>query len=237
MTRLSNGLQHSIDREHGRLSMQLTAAAHESLNAMAVQLLAEARTHAERVGCDPWQFALEIVEFTRQGIGHTDLRLLIAQGLAEHRLEVTTPQCRERRFERLANYSLPHGTCFVLTDAGLPRHAQNSINGEQRQIAAQLASPPVPCWDRHHRVLTLDGQVVKAFRVPAANQEAILWAFEAAGWPPCIADPLSNDTDHDPRQRLTYAIKALNRSQQSAQLRFFGDGTGRRVCWRHGASP
>lgn len=212
-----------------------------SQNFAWLESLAAARAHAAHWSCDPWQFALELEALGRLGASYHELRWSVAEGLSEHRLEITTPDCPERRFRPLANLALPAGTCFVLTDKGAAWLAEHAAPATD---AGPLASPlgnghaaAHPSWDRHHRVLKFGEEVVKSFRVPAANQEAILWAFEAAGWPPCIADPLNGDAEQEPRQRLAYAIKALNRSQVHKRLRFFGDGTGRRVCWKLIALP
>ena len=51
--------------------------------------------------------------------------------------------------------------------------------------AAQL----IPRWDEVRRELAVDGQIVKRFRLPAPNQEAVLAAFEEEGWPPRVFDP------------------------------------------------
>lgn len=207
------------------------------------EALATARAHANQSSRDVWQFALEIQALGHLGAGHHELRWLLAEGLVEQRLEITTPVCPERRFQPLANLSLPPGTCFVLTDKGARWFAELSapddLNHSQQQLTRLLTNGGanlLPSWDRHHRVLMFAGEIVKAFRVPAANQEVILQAFEAAGWPPCIADPLADRADLEPRQRLAYAIKALNRKHTACRLRFFGDGTGQRVCWKRVAS-
>jgi hypothetical protein len=88
-----------------------------------------------------------------------------------------------------------------------------------------------PRWDPLRRELTVGGQIVKRFRLPAPNQEAIIMAFEEEGWPPAILDPLPPADEQNGRQRLHDTIKALNRSRLARVIRFLGDGTGEGVLW------
>jgi len=88
-----------------------------------------------------------------------------------------------------------------------------------------------PHWDAMRRELIVGGQVVKRFRRPAPNQEAVISAFEEEGWPPAIFDPLPPDAEQDCKQRLHNTIKALNHSRLARVIRFRGDGTGQRVVW------
>jgi hypothetical protein len=81
------------------------------------------------------------------------------------------------------------------------------------------------------RCLSLEGAVVKWFRVPAPNQELILSAFEEVGWPEQIDDPLPVTADIDPRTRLHDAIRRLNGCQANRLLRFHGNGNGDGVSW------
>ena len=78
--------------------------------------------------------------------------------------------------------------------------------------------------------------MIKRFRVPSANQEAVLEAFQEEGWPASIDDPLSPLSDYDPKRRLRDTIKCLNLNQISRMIRFRGDGTGQRVLWELAAA-
>ena len=72
-----------------------------------------------------------------------------------------------------------------------------------------LAAPKIlPHWNALRRELIVGGQVVKRFRVPAPNQEAVLTAFEEEGWPQRVYDPLSPNGDTDTKNRLHQTIKA-----------------------------
>ena len=73
--------------------------------------------------------------------------------------------------------------------------------------------------------------VVKQFRVPSPNQEAILDAFQEEGWPTFVDDPLSPVPGQSAKRRLRDTIKGLNANQAAAVIRFHGDGTGQRVTW------
>ena len=73
---------------------------------------------------------------------------------------------------------------------------------------------------------------MKRFRVPAANQEIILAAFQEEGWPEFIDDPLVPMPDQEPKRRLQATIKSLNRHQLVPLIRFHGNGNGRQVHWQ-----
>jgi hypothetical protein len=96
-----------------------------------------------------------------------------------------------------------------------------------------IAASPVaiPYWNQDKRVLYVGQQIVKQYRVPSPNQEAILRAFEEEGWPHHIDDPLRIQAEHEPKCRLHFTIHRLNQSQKPRLVRFFGDGTGEGICW------
>ncbi|MGE0759544.1 MAG: hypothetical protein AB7O38_21175 [Pirellulaceae bacterium] len=100
-------------------------------------------------------------------------------------------------------------------------------NGRAKTTARGL----VPRWDCDYREIRYDNRVVKQFKLPSPNQEAILLAFEEEGWPPRIDDPLPPHPECDPKQRLHDTIRSLNRNQKNRLLRFKGDGTGQGVLW------
>jgi len=79
--------------------------------------------------------------------------------------------------------------------------------------------------------------LIKAFRVPAENQVLILAAFQSAGWPARIADPLVKATGIDPAVRLRAAVRRLNRCQRVPLIRFSCDGTGTGVLWKRLGPP
>jgi hypothetical protein len=114
-----------------------------------------------------------------------------------------------------------------LTVDGTLAIGQSRVKPSRSATVARI----VPQWDAMRRELIVGGQVVKRFRVPARNQEAVLVAFEEEGWPHRVYDPLSPDGDTDTKQRLRETIKALNGHRLARIIRFRGDGTGEGVCW------
>jgi hypothetical protein len=79
------------------------------------------------------------------------------------------------------------------------------------------------------RTLYLGRRIVKRLDQLAGLQEPVLYAFEAQGWPQCIANPF---TGLGRKRRLHEAIENLNRHQRTQLIHFYGDGTGTRICWR-----
>ena len=99
---------------------------------------------------------------------------------------------------------------------------------------AVLPTPTLlPSWDGLNRVLSLGEQIVKEYRVPSPNQEAVLTTFQEEGWPHYVYDPLIPlaKSEQCPKFRLRDTIKCLNANQKNPLIRFRGDGTGERVGW------
>ena len=90
-----------------------------------------------------------------------------------------------------------------------------------------------PYWDAEYRELRVGQCVIKEYRVPSPNQEAILVAFQEEGWPHHIHDPLTPQRDVEPKCRLHDTIKRLNRLHKERLIRFHGNGTGEGVCWEY----
>ena len=91
-----------------------------------------------------------------------------------------------------------------------------------------------PRYDKERRILFFGGEVVKAFKKPAPNQEPIILAFEEEGWPPKIYSPLRPNPEQDPKVMLNRTVQDLNRSLDRQDLIRFGlDHTGeQRIEWR-----
>ncbi len=89
---------------------------------------------------------------------------------------------------------------------------------------------PPPFWDAAAHTLYWRRRVVKRFRGEAPNQEAVLAAFQAAGWPRCLAVRLPRAAGVSPKARLHDTIKNLNRGVRPF-LRFRQEGNGTRVRW------
>lgn len=90
-----------------------------------------------------------------------------------------------------------------------------------------------PAWDGEAHTLTWRGTVLKHFRAAAPLQEAILTAFQDAGWPPCIRVESIAVPALQRKLHLRYTISNLNRGLEP-WLRFGLEGGGPRIYWRVG---
>jgi hypothetical protein len=191
---------------------------------VALSLLRQAFTCAQDAAADVWDFALEIGRLFDMGLTINALRWLVAKQFAEHGQESSVYGGPHRSFRRGEGFVFNKRTCVVLTTSGAAFVA--------RFLKAPVASLQAvkPCWNSTRRELSLNGTVVKRFRVPAHNQELILTAFEEEGWPDHIHDPLPGG-DIDPLTRLHDAINRLNGCQKQRLLRFSGNGMGTGVSW------
>lgn len=225
--------------------------AHESANAVAalpagvekaLSALLRAYEYARELRHSGWDFAVALSELRFADFTSSDLRWLACRGYVELAAETTADGARERSFRPVQRTVIAEKVCAVLTEPGAcfarsrrPRQPKRPARGP-RTLSLNIRTPngepnPRPRWDEARRQLCVGDRVVKYFRQPAPNQEAILSAFEEEGWPPRIDDPLSPRPDRDPRQHLRDTIVNLNRYQRNRVLRFFGDGRGEGVCW------
>jgi hypothetical protein len=209
----------------------------------ALAYLVKPWTCAGELNFDPWDFALRLLQLEKLGVSQSDLRWLVSNGYVDQADEVTTYRDAARRFQPRADVAFTAQTCFVLTEAGASL-VQDRSDEEDLAPPASLSSTipfslPVasasaaesPHWNSQSRVLRFGGKVIKRFRQPSSNQEALLAAFEESGWPERIDDPLPPHGDVDPKQRLHFSIWRLNRHQEQDLLMFRGDGTGEGICW------
>ena len=101
-----------------------------------------------------------------------------------------------------------------------------------REIGEDSPTPPPtpehPNWHRESGELRSGAQVIRRVRVMASpsNIQLILNAFQAAGWPSRIDDPLPDGPD---QQRLHQAILSLNEGLDS--IRFHVQEGGQAVTW------
>lgn len=206
----------------------------------AVALLLEACEYARDLERSPWDFAVEIAALRQTGLTTSTLRWMVCKGYLEHRCERPVQGSDARSFRADPGLRFCEHTCFVLTEAGLA-FARKVFESEVESHGNWVDSSPDfgnglriahrPIWDQQRRELRVGEIVVKQFRVPAANQEAILAAFEEEGWPVRVDDPLSPHPDQEPKTRLHHTINSLNRNQQHPLVRFAGDGSGQGVRW------
>jgi hypothetical protein len=211
--------------------------------AAALAALLDALDYARDLERSVWDFAVEIFTLRHLELSNSDLRWLVGKGFVEHAVEVTLPGDPERSFRQPGRPMFCKKTCFVLAPEGAAVAREvctRSVPVVHREEVTLKRSMPamttqleafVPRWDRDRQELRVGSIVVKRFKVPAANQETILAAFEEEGWPPRIDDPLSPHGDLPPKRRLQAAIKSLNRNQKRPLIRFLGDGSGQGVRW------
>jgi hypothetical protein len=103
-----------------------------------------------------------------------------------------------------------------------------TINGNKT-----AAHRPSPIWDADLRELRVGELVIKRFRQPARNQVIVLASFHELRWPRRIDDPLTGNSDVEPKRRLRDTVFALNRNHVTANvLAFEADGTGTGVIWK-----
>jgi hypothetical protein len=90
----------------------------------------------------------------------------------------------------------------------------------------------VPRWDARCRELWYGELLLKRFVKAAPIQELLLAAFERAGWPLCMADPLPEHPGVSPEERLHNALRRLNASLVIRVIQFIRDGSARGVGWK-----
>ncbi len=214
-------------------------------------LLRQAHDYAVELKRSSWDFAVEISSLQEAGLTNSDLRWLVCKGYALFGQEVTTVESTEREYQRGGPTTYSDRTCFVLSETGVrlarslskdtPSSTHGQGDGRLLLSVAQDAPPSsnggepdpslAPRWDRDRHEFSVGGRLVKVFKLPSPNQEAVLMAFEEEDWPARIDDPLRRDPNIDPKRRLHDTIKGLNRNQKRHLIRFIGDGTGEGVGW------
>ena len=95
------------------------------------------------------------------------------------------------------------------------------------------AHRPNPIWDPDLRELRVGELVIKRFRQPARNQTTVLASFQELLWPRRIDDPLTGNSEVEPKRRLRDTVFALNRNHVTAYVLLFeADGTGTGIIWQ-----
>jgi hypothetical protein len=203
--------------------------------------LSEAFEYAVDTDSDRWNFAVTIGSLRTLGLNDADLRWLVRKGYVEHGREVTVQGYDGREFRSTGDLTFTSRTCLVLTDVGvasartvLVESKKGSYENERPatfHVNGKAVGRPIVQWDAETRNLRVNGETVKRFRWPAANQETVLNTFQELSWPERIDDPLPPQGEQDPKRRLSDTIKCLNRKQTRPLLHFRGDGTGEGVIW------
>lgn len=195
-----------------------------------LQLLLRAHDYALDLGAASWDFAVEVETLREIGLANCDVRWLVGKRLADAAVETRSSGNGRRAFRPGAGLKISPRSCLVLTPTGVA-FARRLLT-PLRLRRAEPVTPLVPRWDSELRQLRLGQHLVKQLRQPAPAQETILAAFETAGWPTSILDPLPATPGVDSRARLHDAVTNLNRHRRSNLVRFTGSGTGCHVCWR-----
>jgi hypothetical protein len=92
---------------------------------------------------------------------------------------------------------------------------------------------PKPTWDSNLRELRVGELVIKRFRQPARNQVTVLASFQELRWCHRIDDPLTSNSDCEPKRRLRDTVFALNRHHVTRNVLVFeADGTGTGIVWK-----
>jgi hypothetical protein len=193
---------------------------------------------ADILARSPWDFASGLADLRKTGVADALLRVLIADGCLEHRVEVPGTEGRSLRWA--ANSDWGPGSLFVLTPRGVVLTQELTEAPEVPLVVPTLeeAGAPVipapagtPVWERRLRELRYQGALVKRIRRSAPNQEAVLDALEEMGWPERMDDPLPQDKVMLPEDRLRETIKSLNRGQRPLRIHFLSEANGSGVRW------
>jgi len=103
------------------------------------------------------------------------------------------------------------------------RHEQSAGRGTRLESAVQYKADLFELW--------VYGALVKRLDIRAANQAAILTAFQEEDWPSQIDDPLRPDGG-DSKARRRSTIYCLNGCQHPSAIHFFADGSGHGIRWK-----
>lgn len=173
---------------------------------------------------DAWEFAVALSELLASGTSAADLRWLVAAGYAEHAFEVRAPGLGTRQFEPEPKLAFSHHTCFIATKAGrrlmhdtaalLLRRSSTSANGSNSHGTGLV------CWNTDSRELRINDCLVKRLRRRATSQEAVLLAFEKAGWCSPLPNPLNCPECGDAKRRLREVVADLNKHHLTEIIRF-----------------
>lgn len=126
-----------------------------------------------------------------------------------------------------------NGSWFRLTDEGY-QNVTTRLKDDRSRLHPAATIPafaPIPVWNRQSGELTLDGVLIKRFRRRATAQFEILDAFQAAGWPTEIGDPIACAATIEVSDVARDAIKSLNKNMRVKLLRFGVCQQGQRLYW------
>lgn len=127
------------------------------------------------------------------------------------------------------------GSSFVVA----ARKTRNLSAPGRRPRAAGGAAPKSaptlqalhPVWNADRRELCMGNVVLRHFRRAAENQMLLLQAFQEAGWPHEIDDPLPGGGGVEPKSRLKETVARLNRALKGMALHFGVSHRGTEAVW------
>jgi hypothetical protein len=209
-----------------------------------VELLQD-HTYAVDLSQDVWVFATGIERLRRFGISDNDIRWMLGKGWLKQGYQINTSNDNGPNLQH--SRTLDKRSCFVLTESGVSIAEESTgfifrndrdtipridadVNGASA-IACRQEQEIEPSWDAERQRLYVGGVLVKEFKMPSPNQSTVLMAFEEEHWPFRIDDPLPCSHDLNPKERLRYTIKSLNKHQKVKAIRFGGDGSGEGIIW------
>lgn len=110
--------------------------------------------------------------------------------------------------------------------------------GGQADDRPASAAPPdplgqrrTPHYDNELRRITVGGVLIKKYHEPSRNQIAVLIAFEEAGWPAVIDDPIPGSRV-EPKRRLRDTVAGLNASHRAKNIVLFhAENDGEGISW------
>lgn len=211
-----------VDESHGNVRFPLL-------------LLLEAHELARDLKQSEWEFALQLPSLHARKVSDSQIRWLICQKWVEHRMERASSAKGARSFLSAATLRFSAESCFALTHEGVAaamRFVKVEREGNTKTtVDSSARHERRPFYDAALRTLFFDKVVVKQFRVPAANQELVLLAFQEENWPPRLHDPIPCKQEVDTKRRLGDTIKQLNARQKTRRILFRGDGTGCGIVW------
>lgn len=190
-----------------------------------------------------WDFAVDLATLVAAGLSPHLLRALMLKSHVEHGIEVDPRKDERRSFDRPASWQFRKRSNFILSDGGAefvrpicqstPTEVHVGIPSTAEILAETNGAVELkPRWNADRRELVFNGTVVIEFKRAAANMQALLDAFEKAGWARRINNPFDDDFDCSAKNRMHNAINALNRRQVVKILVFSGDGVAGGAEWR-----
>ena len=100
--------------------------------------------------------------------------------------------------------------------------AQAVVNAWQSMASHE----ELPIWRPGSQELWWKGRLVRRFLHDAENQTAVLAAFQAAGWPGRIDNPLPRAAGRGGKACRRETVRRLNRGLPPRTIRFRCDGVG-----------